>query len=191
MSRFTRPDGTSYEAESNDATLVWGIDADGVPLGLVPPEQAFLNVGHAAPAGPHWRWSFADARYVEQLPVSILRDRAYAVIDAHAGAARMRYITETPGQQAVYLRKREQAIALLADPQSTPGAYLVAEANATGSTPAAVAQLIATIAGQWDDALSPAIEGQRLGGKRAVELAQDEAAITAAVAAAVAALDAI
>jgi hypothetical protein len=122
-------------------------------------------------------------------------------IDRAAGEARLRYITDVPGQQAVYLTKLAEATAYLAayalDPQSIAPPHIAAEATATESTPLAVAQQVAGLGALWTEGLSPAIEAARLGGKRSVTLAtgaDDEAiaaAIEAARVAALAALDAI
>ena len=135
------------------------------------------------------------------MSVGIARMKAKRLVDVAAGQARLRYITEVPGQQAVYLTKLAEASQYLAahalDAQATPGPYLTAEAEATGSTALAVAQMVAYIAAAWNEQIGPAIESARLGGKAAVDAAtgQDEAeildAIESALAAAVAALNAL
>jgi hypothetical protein len=122
--------------------------------------------------------------------------QAHRDIDEAAGQARLRHITDVPGQQAVYARKREQAAAYLAavaadpqaDPLPTPGPYIVAEAAALGVTAAELAANVVEIATLWEDTLSPAIEAQRISGKAAVQVAADEAAVLAARDAAIAAL---
>lgn len=131
---------------------------------------------------------------VPQVRQDALRD-----IDAAAGDARLRYITEVPGQQAVYLVKLAEAAAYVAahqaDPQTaTPGPYLVAVAAATDSNALDVAQEIVAVAAQWSGVVGPAIEAARLGGKHAVANATgdtDEATRGAIDAARAAAIDAL
>lgn len=124
-------------------------------------------------------------------PLARLRWHALRRIDAAAGEARLRYITDVPGQQAVYMVKLEEARALLAAPASTPGPHLVAEASVRGTTPAAVATLVDGLASVWTGVLSPAIEAARMSGKLAVEAATDAAGIQAAAESAIAALSAL
>jgi hypothetical protein len=128
-----------------------------------------------------------DVRSLEEL-----KEAARQAIDVAAGAARMRYITEVPGQQATYMRKLEQARAYAAAGYtgSVPP-YIQAEADAIGDTPQGAADAILATAALWDDVLSPGIEGARIGGKRAVTAANTAEAVQSAVAAAMAALAAI
>lgn len=125
----------------------------------------------------------------------MLKQRAHRALDEQAGQVRLRYITDVPGQQAVYITKLEQARAFLAAHALNSGAavppYLAAEAGATGETALQVATAITTLATLWNEQLGPAIEGARLGAKRSVSAAQDEAAVAAALSAGMAALDAL
>ena len=130
------------------------------------------------------------------MSILFARLRAQRAIDQAAGAARLRYITDVPGQQAVYMVKLQQAQAYVAAHAEDAGAavppYIAAEANAVGMTPLEVATEVVALAAQWNDVVGPAIEAARLGGKAAVTAAPaDEAAINAARDAAVAALLAI
>jgi hypothetical protein len=133
------------------------------------------------------------------LTLGAIKRKAMRQVDLEAGAARLRYITEVAGQQVVYVRKRDQAVAYLAavaadpeaDPLPTPGPYIAAEAAALGVTPAVLAEQIVATATAWEDTLSPAIEAARRSGKAAVAAAEDEAAVDSARAAAVAALSAL
>lgn len=117
---------------------------------------------------------------------------ARIAIDREAGAARLRYITDVPGQQAVYQAKAAEARAYLAAVAaeaalpSTP--HLTAEAAATGSTVAVLAGVVAATADLWLGTRSPSIEAARMAGKAAVSAAQDSAAVAAAKDAALAAL---
>ena len=130
-----------------------------------------------------------------------LRWHAKRDIDRAAGDARLRYITDVPGQQAVYMTKAVEAAEYLAayalDVLAIAPPHIAAEAAATGATALAVAQEVAGLGTLWTTGLSPAIEGARLGGKQAVMAAtgEDDAAIAAAIEAAritaIAALDAL
>ena len=117
-----------------------------------------------------------------------LRFFANQEIDRAAGEARLRYITDIPGQEAVYTQKMEQARAFLLVPLGTVPPYIAAEATATARTAQQAASDIMAVAGSWNDTLSPAIEQARIGGKRQVSLATTEAAIALAKDNAVAAL---
>lgn len=116
-------------------------------------------------------------------------------IDAAAGAARLRFITDVPGQQAVYMVKLQQALAYQAAHAADAGAavppYIAAEAQALGTTAIAVADLVVDLATVWNDVVGPQIEAARLAGKAAVTAAADEAGVLAAKDAALEALKAI
>lgn len=111
-------------------------------------------------------------------------------IDAAAGQARRRYITDVPGQEAVYLVKLQEAQAYAAAHALDSGAavppYIGAEATAIGETAITVATTVIALASYWNGTVGPAIEGARLGGKAAVAAATgaDEAATLAAIEAA-------
>lgn len=125
----------------------------------------------------------------------LVRARWYALrdIDDAAGRARLRYITDVPGQQAVYMVKLQQAQAYAAafalSEQAAVPPYIAAEASATNETAAVVAANILALAGVWNEQVGPAIEGARMGGKAAVTAAQDLEQIEAARATAVLALE--
>lgn len=125
----------------------------------------------------------------------MVRARWYALrdIDEAAGRARLRFITDVPGQQAVYIVKLQQAQAYTAavalDAQATVPPYIAAEAAATSQTAAQVAANVIALAAVWNEQAGPAIEGERMGGKAAVTAAQDLEAVEAARVAAVQALD--
>lgn len=135
-------------------------------------------------------WSAEARRWVAIPTLARLLADAHAAIDQAAGSARLRFITDVPGQQAVYLMKLQEARALLADPVAS-APHIVAEAAATGQLAAATAQAIVDRATLWNVALSPAIEGARLGAKAAVSAAATPEALAAALAAGIATLNAI
>lgn len=151
-------------------------------------------VSYQPPAPPDtlhytYQWDGAAGRYVAAPTLARLKLDAHAGIDAAAGQARLRHITEVPGQQGTYMRKLEQAKAYAAAGYTgTVPPYIQAEADATGDTPQGAADAILTTAALWDDVLSPGIEGARIAGKRAVTAASTAEAVQSAADAAIAAL---
>jgi hypothetical protein len=138
-----------------------------------------------------WSWDEDSRRWIAVPTLAKLKLDAHAAIDQAAGQARMRYVTEVPGQQATYMRKLEQARAYAsAGYTGAVPPYIQAEADATGDTPQGAADAILTTAALWDDVLSPGIEGARIGGKRAVTAASTAEAVQSAADAAIAALGA-
>lgn len=101
-------------------------------------------------------------------------------VDTMAGEARLRYITDVPGQQAVYLIKLDQARAYLADTSSVPS-YIAAEAVARGIAPEDLAQMILGVAAVWSGDKGPAIEAARIKTKLAIEAAKDPSAVQIAL----------
>ena len=123
------------------------------------------------------------------------REMARRAINAEAGLARSRYVTDLAGQEGVYAAKAVQARAyrasvVLGTPTAQPGAYLAAEAAAKGCTALAVADAIIAKANGWDEQ-GPAIEAERMRGLAAVAAATTLDGIAAAVAAAEVALRAV
>jgi hypothetical protein len=122
--------------------------------------------------------------------------RCHRVIDHSAGEVRRRFITDVPGQQAVYMEKRAEAAAFIAAHASSPGTavpgpHLVAEAAATGKTPIALAAEVMANASAWLSTYSPAIEAARIGGKASVDAATTPEAARAARDAAVGTIQAL
>lgn len=94
---------------------------------------------------------------------------AETAIDKAASAARARFISSGVGQDAVYVVKGQQAEAYAAAGFSGPvPAYIQAEADATGVTPTVAAQTILGLRDAWNNLIGPAIESQRIGGKKLV-----------------------
>ncbi len=125
---------------------------------------------------------------------------ALASIDAEAGAARARYITVAPGQEATYMLKAEQARAYKAAgyPSAAVAGYPMVDAeakaiNGAAPTAAQIQTAIDGIIAQADAWIAKAaqIERARIGGKRAVAAALNVAGVEAARAAAVAELAAL
>jgi len=188
----TRMDGSTVDVEMNDAVVAPSVDDAGGWLGFVAAGAGVHQVSGAPPSGSGWRWDFFASAWVRTPTLAEVKAQALVMIDAEAGAARMRYITDTPGQQAVYLRKYQQALAYRdAGYTGTVPPYIAAEAAATDGMAQQAADGIIVIAELWDNVLSPAIEQARIGGKRAVDGAENVAAANAARSATLTALGGI
>jgi hypothetical protein len=111
--------------------------------------------------------------------LEIIRALLCARVDAAAGAFRSRFITVSPGQEATYIRKEDEARRYAASSGAGDYPFLSAEASATGMTLADVAALVLSTANQWVP-LGAAIEGQRRAAKLAIEAATTIPAIVAA-----------
>tara|TARA_R110000868_G_scaffold34552_10_gene124783 strand:+ start:135 stop:692 length:558 start_codon:yes stop_codon:yes gene_type:complete len=109
------------------------------------------------------------------------RLRAMQSIDAAAEAVRMQFLTGGAGQALTYQRKEAEARAW--SPEADPSAFpmLVAEATATDATLADTVTLVIAQADAWAT-VGAAIEGARMGAKKAVREAENAAEIEAAAA---------
>lgn len=113
-------------------------------------------------------------------------------IDLAASNARARFISSGVGQDAVYVVKGQQAEAFAAAGfNGDPPAYIAAEAAATGVTPMVAAQTILGLRDAWNNLIGPAIESQRIGGKKLVREATTVEEIDARMRAATLALQEI
>lgn len=96
-------------------------------------------------------------------------ENAFLAIDTEAGIARKRYITDAPGQDAVYLEKCKQAKAYIENnsiDQSLYG-YILAEADAIGATTISLAISVLAKASAWEN-VSMLIEARRIGAKHSI-----------------------
>ncbi|MEQ1686521.1 MAG: hypothetical protein ABL916_22960 [Burkholderiaceae bacterium] len=185
---FNALTGEATQVEGNDAEQAHGVDASGASLGVVPLGDAFART--PAPPGPGagWLWSFELQAWHFTPSLTEAIDAALVAIDAAAGAARLRYITDVPGQAATYVLKLAQAKAYLDGGPVQP--FVQGEAEAMGVTATQAAQFIVATAAGWEQ-LAPLIEGARRAGKLAASGAQNLAGVAEAQAEAVGALSAI
>jgi len=117
---------------------------------------------------------------------------AQAQVDAAAGRARLRYITDVPGQQATYTRKEQQAREWVDSGYSGAApSFIAAEAAALDETPQAIAQQVITLADFWAYVKGPEIEAARIKHKAAVRAATTLEAVQAALDAALVELEAL
>ncbi len=103
-------------------------------------------------------------------------------VDQAAEAERLKYITLGDGQAMTYQQKVAEAQAYkdAADPQSADYPLLMSEVGITASTLGEVADIVLAAFAQWQ-LIGAAIEGIRLGAKRDIDAAADEAAARAIV----------
>lgn len=127
-------------------------------------------------------------------PVADLKSAAMAAIDSAAGAARARYITVAPGQEATYQAKSVEAESYIAagrPADATPYPILSAEAAVRGISVSDIADMVIGVRDQWTG-IAAQIEAQRISGRLGVEAAaaaEDRAGIATARDAAIAALE--
>lgn len=162
MAEYTIIDPKSGEpvtVYSNDDEQVYGIDADGNYLGLVQKGTEFLHINNP-PSNPKFTWDFTTSSWVNILTLEEEKAIALEYIDNLAGSTRLRFITEVPGQQAVYITKLEECKAYLAD-NSIVGSYLQAEASVTGQSLLDTASYIVSVSTYWNTIIGPSIESTR------------------------------
>lgn len=142
-------------------------------------------------------WNAREARTaLEEIIVLTLEEHRAASIyelDKATEGVRDKFITRGPGQAMTYQEKGDEAADFVAagypaDLSTYP--FLQAEVNATGKTPAQAADDILAQKSAWI-VVGAAIEEERLRGKISINAAVDKDAITAALDAAVAAMEAI
>lgn len=107
-----------------------------------------------------------------------LRAQMSAAVDVAAGAFRSQFITVTPGQEATYIYKANEARAWTAD-NSAPTPLLSPEAAARNMTIAALAAEVLANESAWLQ-LGGKIEGARMGAKTAIAAATNIGGVVAA-----------
>lgn len=113
-------------------------------------------------------------------------------IDHEASKARGRFVSSGTGQDGTYIIKAEQAQAYQdAGYTGIVPPYVAAEAAATGATAQTTAALIIATRDAWNNTVGPAIEAQRIGGKKKVREATTVQAVDTELRAANLALQAI
>lgn len=186
---FNAITGAATEVESNDAEQAHGVDASGASLGVVPLGKCFAHTAPPPGPGAGWLWSFEHQAWHFTPSMVEAIEAALVAIDAAAGAARLRYITDVPGQAATYTLKLAQAKAFLEN-DKTSQPFVQAEAEAMRATPTEAAQFIVATASGWAQ-LAPVIEKTRRAGKLAASGAQNLKGVAEAADAALVALNAI
>lgn len=151
--------GEVTEQTLNSSEVVYGVDAEGNYLGEVPLGTEFMRVP-CLPNPANYKWNFTTNSWEYTEPLADVKSRTANEIDSSAGAARLRYITDVPGQSAVYAAKLEQSQAYLAD-NLVVGNYLEAEATTLNISLQLAAQQIVEKADLWNNSIGPQIESIR------------------------------
>lgn len=122
-----------------------------------------------------------DARY-SGLALSRLKLDMKLRIDAAAEDERLKYITPGNGQAMTYQQKvaEAQAFKEATNPKAADYPLLSSEVGITAETLGAVADIVLAAFVQWQQ-IGAAIEVIRLGAKRDVDAAEDEAAARAVI----------
>lgn len=114
------------------------------------------------------------------IPLEDIKKEAKRYIDNVAGGVRSKYITTSPGQEAIYIMKADDAQKFKNDgyPIPTLGSYpfVAAEAVATAKTPQQAADDIIAIRNAWVTKGSE-IEQARILGKTAIHAATNESEV--------------
>jgi len=170
---------TVSEFDNAPADQAYGIDKNGVYIGLTTLDKIDEVIGHSLDDSKSWvrtngEWNFS-------VTLSDLQTSSSNQIDHAAGQARLRYITDVPGQQAVYIEKYAQAQAWIANPTGAVPPYVAAEAAAMSTDSTSGANEIIATADQWNNTLSPMIEQHRRASKISVSNAKTNADVIAAL----------
>lgn len=164
----------------------------GPPPSMAHYRSAGAWVAKAARPSKSHQWDAVNKGWVDPRTLAEVVGQANAAIDAAAGAARQRYISDVAGQSAVYMRKADQAAEYVAAGYTgTVPPYIAAEATARGMTATELADEVLEVADLWDTEVGPAIEAQRVAGKKAVAAAANPAAALVQMQAALDALGAL
>lgn len=110
-------------------------------------------------------WVNNEAEYLPDLKAAAL-----ARIDEMRGRARLKYITDLPGQDSMYMAKREEAVAYLADPDPDDNQYplIKSEIGETSPDGYSVAQIFLNLNDLWREAAG-AIDAACFAAKREVQ----------------------
>ncbi|WP_420343956.1 hypothetical protein [Paenirhodobacter sp.] len=172
--------GTGYIAGHHDPAQVYIVAGQPVPFPAAPGDWAV------------WDWAthaWSDPRDAAWHAARLAEARAAALaqITALRGAARLAYITDIPGQEAIYIAKLEEARAWLAavDPDIADYPLIGSEVGVTAPTPYEVAQVFLNLNALWVQ-VAAAIDGGCFAAEAAVQAAtapEDVAAIIAALSA--------
>lgn len=114
--------------------------------------------------------------------LSVIKAALKQDIDAAAEAERLKYITPGNGQAMTYQQKVAEAQALKAtsNPQTSDYPILSSEVGITADALDEVANIVLAAFAQWQQ-IGAMIESSRLGAKRDIDAAEDEAAARAIV----------
>lgn len=123
----------------------------------------------------------ADADWREPV-LADLKAALKMQVDASAETERLKYITPGAGQAMTYQQKVDEARAfkVASNPQASDYPVLSSEVGITAETLSEVVDVVLTAFAQWQQ-IGAMIESSRLGAKRDIDAAEDEAAARAIV----------
>ncbi|WP_313348173.1 hypothetical protein [Paracoccus sp. (in: a-proteobacteria)] len=151
----------------SDDTHYW----DGDKFALYPPRPSDMHVW----TGTEWADLRSPEEIIEQSQQQLVRGReaAIAQVNAVAGKVRRLYVTDIPGQEALYLLKENEARSWLSanDPSLSDYPLIAAEVGITAATADQVAQIYLNLATIYLHAAA-ALEQIRLGAIAEIERAQ-------------------
>lgn len=174
------------------------IPADGGWIdGLVDPDGCYVANGEAVPfpASPGewaiWDWAaheWTDSRDAEWFTAQLSEARATGetLILALRAQARLTYITDIPGQEGIYISKRDEAKAYLQlvaaseEPDMAEFPLIASEIGVTAPTAYEVAQVFLNLNAMWTNAAA-AIDTAYFSAQIVIQAATTEAEVTAAV----------
>lgn len=133
-------------------------------------------------------WLYEDGSFIEpettepHMPLSEVQANLKAFVDSSAEAERLKYITPGHGQAMTYQQKVAEAQAFKAanNPLASDYPILSSEVGITAATIDEVASIVLAAFAQWQQ-IGAMIESIRLGAKRDIDAAEDEAAARAIV----------
>ncbi len=161
--------GLVSTVSSNQTEQIDAVDFQGAYLGKVAKSANVVQVP-SPPSTSNLKWDFLTNTWVRNYSIIDVALIAKNDIDNIAGATRLRYITDVPGQQATYLVKKQQADTYLLD-NSIVGPYLAVEAAIMNTSVLTTAQQIVSTYHSWNNYIGPKIEGIRLKAKADIRLA--------------------
>lgn len=122
-------------------------------------------------------WIYENGEFSEPAPPSFsdFKSTLKANVDALAETERLKYITSGAGQALTYMQKSDEARRYLSSESPNVADYplLSAEVGITAPDIAGVATVVSAAYGQWQQ-IGAAIEAVRLGGKAAIDAAEDD-----------------
>lgn len=129
-----------------------------------------------------WQAGIDAARQQPAATLEQIKSTLKAGVDVVAEAERLKYITPGNGQAMTYQQKvaEAQAYKAASNPKAADYPILSSEVGITAETIDAVADIVLAAFAQWQQ-IGAAIESIRLGAKRDIDVAQDEAAARAVV----------
>lgn len=172
MNRYGRIEGRSI------------VEVIELPLGVQLSECFHAEIASqfvAIPSNVEAGWLVENDGFIPLTPIEVdlttLKSALKTQIDLAAEAERLKYITPGAGQAMTYQQKVDEARAFksASNPQATDYPVLSSEVGITAPALNEVADIILTAFAQWQQ-IGAMIESVRLGAKRDIDAAADEAA---------------